>query len=209
MPRHKPVTTCLKDNVPISRFCPCIHCTLGVCASCGAYEGSLTTDCPGEAVSFDRQKEVYETPFDYTDGRGWHMGESMKMRSPRFEKSPMPPAEPDADPRATVAPGIDWESVDRNAALQHQLTLKAIAWVLADRICEDRSAALTRIEDETAVLRGRTNLAEAEAALLATLERAQIEFRSADRQAQKCDDEFRQAARKIVEALEPHLKIVP
>ena len=208
MPRHKQVTTCLRGGGPLSKHCECEHCNLSVCSVCGAWEGGLTTDCPGQSVGYDRHKEVWETNLDYTNERGWHQGDPA-LRVPRFEKSPLPTAEPRDDPRAGVAPGVDWEMIDRNAELQHQLTLKAIAWVLADRICEDRSAALTRIEDETAVLRGRTNLAEAEAALLATLERAQIEFRTADRKAQKCDDEFRQAARKIVEALEPRLTIVP
>lgn len=208
MPRHKQVTTCLRGGGPLSKHCTCEHCNLSVCSVCGAWEGGLTTDCPGQSVGYDRHKEVWETSLDYTDARGWHQGDPAH-RAPRFEKSPLPPAEPRVDPRAAVAPGIDWETVDRNAALQHQLTLKAIAWVLADRICEDKSAALARIEDDTAILRGKTELAETEAALLAKLERKQIDFRIADRHVQKCDDEFRQSARLLVEALEQRLKIVP
>jgi hypothetical protein len=169
---------------------------------CGAYEGGLTTDCPGESVSYDRQKEVYETPFDYTDDRGWHMGESMKARSPRFEETKLPPTPPPTDPRKAVSPGVDWAMIDRHAALQYDLTLKAIAWVMADRACEERSVTLARVEDETAELRGKTDLTELGAALLAALERAQIDFRLADKRAQKCDDEFRQVARQIVAGLE-------
>ena len=202
MPRHKHVTTCLKGGGPLSKVCTCQHCNLAVCSVCGAYEGSLTTDCPGQAVGFDKHKEVYETPLDYTDDRGWHMGETMKMRSPRFEETKVPPVPPPADPREAVAPGVDWMMIDRQAALQHDLTIKAISWVLADRVCEDRSVTLARIEDEAAELRGKTALDERGAVLLATLERAQIDFRLADKRAQKCDDEFRQAARQIVATLE-------
>lgn len=202
MPRHKQVTTCLKGGGPLSKFCSCAHCCLCVCSVCGAYEGALTTDCPGEGVSFDRQKEVYETTLDYTEARGWHVGETMKMRSPRFEETKLPPVPSPADPRETLAPGVDWAMIDRQAALQHDLTIKAIAWVIADRVCEDRSITLARIEDETAELRGKIELDERGAVLLAALERAQIDFRLADKRAQKCDDEFRQAARQIVATLE-------
>jgi hypothetical protein len=87
MPRHKQVTKCLRSDGPVSSHCTCPHCTLSVCDVCGAYEGALTTDCPGERVEFNRQKEVYETNLDYTDDRGWHQGASMKQRSPRFEKA--------------------------------------------------------------------------------------------------------------------------
>jgi hypothetical protein len=58
----------------------------GGCSVCGAYGGALTTDCPGEKIDFNKQKEVYETNLDYTDARGWHQGEPMQRRTPRFEK---------------------------------------------------------------------------------------------------------------------------
>jgi hypothetical protein len=94
MPAHKHVTTCLKGGGPISKFCPCYHCTLAVCAVCGAYEGGLTSDCPGEKVSFDRQKEVYETNLDYIEGLGWHQSTiDRRFRQPRFEPLPEPPAQ--------------------------------------------------------------------------------------------------------------------
>jgi hypothetical protein len=166
---------------------------------CGAYEGSLTTDCPGAKVSFDRQQEVGETNLDYTDARGWHQGEPAKRRSPCFEGAKWPPQPPSIDPRTLVAPGIDWAAIDRNASLQHELALRAIAWVLTDRICDDQSAKLTRIEGEiecssTLDHRGRE--------LLAQLEREKIDFHLASQRAEARDDEFRQAARKLVEALE-------
>ncbi len=107
MPRHKRVTTCRLTGGPTSKHCSCEHCTLSVCGVCGAYEGSLTTDCPGAKVSFDRQQEVGETNLDYTDARGWHQGEPPKQRSPLFEDTRVPPQPPPVDPRTLVAPGVD------------------------------------------------------------------------------------------------------
>lgn len=208
MPRHKQVTTCLKGGGPLSKFCTCQHCTLSVCEVCGAYEGGLTTDCPGTRVDYDRQKEVYETSLDFTDDRGWHLGEPMKMRSPRFENTKLPPEPPRVDPRAQVAPTIDWARIDRNTALQHELAKKAIAWVLADRNCEDRSAALARSQDDADVIRARLRadaaavLDDHDRDLLGKLEQERIDFQIANRRAEERDDEFRQAARLIVTALE-------
>jgi len=212
MPRHKQVTKCQKTNGPIFSHCTCYHCTLSVCEVCGAYEGGLTTDCPGVRVDVDRQKEVYETPLDYTDDRGWHLGETMKHRSPRFDGVPLPPEarHPHSDPRTALTPMVDWAKVDRMQALERELALKTIAWVLADRVCEDASAVLTRIEDEAGQLRDKTKLEPSDAELLAKLERAQIEFRLADKKAQKCDEERNQAGRNLVALLEqPSLKLVP
>lgn len=56
----------------------CHACCLAVCDVCGAYEGSLTTDCPGVRVDFDKQEEVYTTDLDYTDALGWHHTQKMK-----------------------------------------------------------------------------------------------------------------------------------
>lgn len=236
MPRHQQVTTCLRSGGPISKFCACEHCTLGVCSVCGAYEGSLTTDCPGAKVDFDKQQEVYQTSLDFTDDRGWHQGDPAERRSPRFEKRPADASAPtptghspqladEKSPRIVgctcgwrtpqdadnsddafathaaltrLVPSIDWGTVDRMTDLAHELTQKAIAWVLADRVCEDHAAALTRIEDEA-----DAQLSEIERALLlGKLERARIDFRLTDQRAQTCDDEFRQTARKLVDALE-------
>lgn len=72
MPAHRQVVTCLRGGGPCSDFCSCEHCTLAVCSVCGAYEGSLTIDCPGEKVTYDRQQEVYTTALEYTDALGWH-----------------------------------------------------------------------------------------------------------------------------------------
>jgi hypothetical protein len=203
MPRHKQVTTCLNGSSVLSKFCTCQHCTLSVCEVCGAYEGGLTTDCPGTKVDFDKQKEVYETPLDYTDDRGWHLGESMKLRSPRFTTTPLPPEPPRPDPRAVVAPSIDWTAVDRITDLKHELSQKAIAWVLADRVADDHSATLARLEDEVAAhLPKGQEPNEHARELLKTLEYEKIGFRLANQSAEKCDDEFRQAARKLVTALE-------
>lgn len=202
MPRHKQVTTCRKSDGPTSKSCNCEHCQLAVCGVCGAAEGTLTTDCPGTKVDHDRQQEVFETNLDYNDDRGWHLAQidarTLAGRTPRFEATKVPPEPPRVDSRTIVAPQIDWATVDRNANLQHELAQKAIAWVLADRTCEDHSAAIVRLKDEAALLREKTEL-------LAKLERENIDFHLADQRAQKCDDEFRQAARKLVAALEPCL----
>ena len=195
MPHHKQVTTCLKHGGPVSKFCTCLHCTLSVCQVCGAYEGSLTTDCPGEGVDFDRQQEVYTTNLDYTKARGWHQGEPMKRRTPHFEREAPSPVD---------------QAVASRADLQHELAQKAIAWVLADRICDDHAATLTRIEDEVdAHLRRKYPWEEQEPsenesirALLAKLEYAKMSFQLADQRAQKRDEEFREAAKKLVDALE-------
>ena len=184
MPRHKQVATCRRNGGPVSKFCTCEHCTLSVCAVCGAYEGSLTTDCPGTKVAFTKQQEVCETLLDYTDERGWHLRTLAVPRSPLFERLPVPPEETPVDPRQQVTTSIDWTAVDRYTALQHELSQRAIAWVLADRACDDQAAALP-IENEPADPEGK-----------------RIRFRNADQRAQQCDEEFRQAAHRLVTALE-------
>ena len=44
---------------------------LGVCKVCGGMEGSLTTDCPGERIPYEKDQEVYAGKIDYREGRGW------------------------------------------------------------------------------------------------------------------------------------------
>jgi hypothetical protein len=182
MPRHKQVDTPRPSGGP-------------VCAVCGAYEGALTSDCPGTKVELARQQEIYETNLDYTEERGWHLKESTAPRSPLFECKNEPPEPPTPDLRALAAPSIDWVTVDRHAALQHELSQRAVAWVLADRTCEDHSAALTLAENEGADPRQSKGTP-------VDLESKKISFRRADQQAQRCDEEFRQAARRLVTALE-------
>jgi len=206
MPRHQQVTTCLKNNGPVSKHCTCAHCCLAVCSVCGGAEGTLTTDCPGEKVSFERHEEVFETNLDYTDARGWHLAQNDDgtpiARRAHFEHTPQVPVLPRADARAVVAPAIDWAKVDRTMDLQHRLIQKEIAWVLADRACEERSAALARIEDECGSLRGKTSLDANECDLLGKLEQEKIAFQSACRNVERCDDERKQLARRIVSMLE-------
>ena len=202
MPRHKQITTCRKGG-PVSKACGCEHCSLSVCEVCGAAEGTLTTDCPGTKVDYERQQEVFETSFDYTDERGWHMAPPPARRSPRFESTEVLPEPSRSDPRAVVAPSINWVAVDHVANLQHDLSQKAITWVLADRAAEDQSATCTRIEDEIdAQLPKGQELNEHAQELHKALEYEKIGFRLANQRAEKCDDEFRQAARKLVTALE-------
>lgn len=201
MPRHQQVTTCRKNGGPLSALCTCEHCNLSVCGVCGAFEGGLTTDCPGTKVDFDRQQEVYETPLDYTDARGWHQGEPMERRVPRFTATRLPPTPPRVDPRTLVAPTVDWRMIDRCTTLQHALAHHAIAWVLADRTCADLSAALLRAED---AVNNHGSEAEAlESDLLTRLEGVRGDFQRACQIVEERDDEFRQAARQLTDALEP------
>lgn len=215
MPRHKQVTTCRRGGGPVSKTCPCEHCSLAVCAVCGGAEGTLTTDCPGKTIEVERHQELYETNLDYTDERGWYLaqpgdlqvtqryGTTVVKRSPRFESTEVPPEPPRPDPRTMVAPSIDWQAVDRITDLKHELSQKAIAWVLADRIVEDYSANLVRLEGAVAthLPKGQKPNEHAQD-LLKTLEYEKIGFRLANQSAEKCDDEFRQAARKLVTVLE-------
>jgi len=199
MTRHRQVTECRRGG-PVSKHCTCEHCTLDVCAVCGSSEGSLTTDCPGEEVSFDKQQEIYETNLDFSAERGWHQGKPTQRRSPRFEKDHPPATEPHV---ATPAFCDRRWLVGRSAS--DDLAQKAIAWVLADRLANDHSTTLTRIEDEIDALNGREP-DDPSREWLNKLEHEQVgfrlSFRLADQRAQQCDDEFRQAARKLVADLE-------
>jgi hypothetical protein len=146
----------------------------------------LTTDCPGLKVVYARQLEIYVTRLDYTDKRGWH--QSTKPRGPRFAT-----VEPDPiDPLAKILPSTAL-ALAGTAPLQLELTLKAVAWVCADRLADDLSATLTSLEEELGAR-----------AVSKTREYAKIAFQRASQHADKCDDEFRQAARQLVVALENH-----
>lgn len=88
--KHIQVTECLRGG-PCNDHCSCMHCCISVCSVCHAYEGSLTTDCPGEPVSYDRQQEVYTTDLDYTVELGWHAsGVMMGERSVLFLRTLTP-----------------------------------------------------------------------------------------------------------------------
>jgi hypothetical protein len=81
MPRHSITCWCRRGFT--CNGCEC--CCLAVCLTCGAYEGSLTTDCPGVKIDFARQQEINQTPLDFTDARGWHQRDPAQPRAPRFE----------------------------------------------------------------------------------------------------------------------------
>jgi hypothetical protein len=82
--RHVQVTDCLKGG-KVSTCCSCWHCTLSVCSRCGAYEGGLTSHCPGERVDVDTSRAVYATSLDYLTDRGWHLSDAgMRRRCPIF-----------------------------------------------------------------------------------------------------------------------------
>ena len=198
MPPHQRAAECCRGG-PVSSSCSCVHCTLLVCLVCESNGLALTTDCPGSAVSLDRQREVVETWLDYTDARGWHQS---KQRSPRFE----PRACSEAPPRTSEAVDavlLAASSSSHLTGLRRLLAQRAIAWVLADRICDDHSAMLTRVEEEvTTSLQARKATSAQDLALLQKLDREKVGFHLADQRAQRCDDEFRQAARDLVAALE-------
>lgn len=56
----------------------CPLCTLSVCKICGAYEGGLTTHCPGIGASTDDQEEVYHNKKDFRAGK-WRQGLSTRF----------------------------------------------------------------------------------------------------------------------------------
>lgn len=51
----------------------CLYCTLTICKNCGGTEGSLTTECSNEILSFEMEKRVYHGEIDYRCGK-WHEG---------------------------------------------------------------------------------------------------------------------------------------
>jgi hypothetical protein len=178
MPDHQRVTACRRNGGPLSKHCPCEHCALLVCSVCGAYEGALTTHCPGPRFSLARQQEVSETRLDYTDARGWHLGEPTVPRKPLFT----PQGAPDCPP----APHLPQpQSQDH---LQHDLVQRAVAWAQADREADDQAATLLRLED--------ANTAHPQEG---ALEHAKVDFHLASQRAEECDEAFRQAARTLAE----------
>jgi len=188
MPLHQQVTTCRKTNGPTSKRCTCEHCNLAVCSVCGGWEGSLTTDCPGEKIRPERLEEILETSLDFTDARGWHLAKATERREPRFRYEGLVGAPP--PPRS-------------RADLTDVLAKKAVAWARADQLSTEKSIALTHIEDDVdaRLPKGQEAswITEENSKLLGQLEQATSDFQIAEHHAQKCDDEFKQAARKLAE----------
>jgi hypothetical protein len=91
----------------------------------------------------------------------------------------------------------------RTMVLYRELAKKAIAWVLADRICDDHGATVNRIEQEIDVyLRGKQPASEYDRELLQMLEHEKIGLTLACQRETKCDEEMRQMARQLVDELE-------
>jgi hypothetical protein len=91
----------------------------------------------------------------------------------------------------------------RTTVLYRELAKKAIAWVLADRICDDHGATVNRIEQEIDVyLRGKQPASEHDRELLQMLEHEKIGLTLACQRETKCDEELRQMARQLVDELE-------
>lgn len=49
----------------------CMTCELYACERCGGAEGTLPRDCPGERMSEDQQRDVYEGRIDFRWRQGW------------------------------------------------------------------------------------------------------------------------------------------
>jgi hypothetical protein len=95
------------------------------------------------------------------------------------------------------------KETDRTMILYRELAKKAIAWVLADRICDDHSATVNRIEQEIDVyLHGKQPASEYDRELLQMLEHEKIGLTLACQRETKCDEELRQMARQLVDELE-------
>lgn len=83
-------------------------------------------------------------------------------------------------------------------ALHAELAQTAIAWAIADRLADDRSADLEVLQDEIATL------PELDVhRLRGKLEQARVAFHRADQHAMQCDEILRQAARQLADMLEP------
>lgn len=59
----------------------CNVCCLFVCDVCGLYEGSLTTECPGEQASSAKATAVYEGEQDFRNGKWVN---EVSIHSPKF-----------------------------------------------------------------------------------------------------------------------------
>ena len=91
----------------------------------------------------------------------------------------------------------------RTMVLYRELAKKAIAWVLADRICDDHGATVNRIEQEIDVyLRGKQPASEHDRELLQMLEYEKIGLTLACQRETACEEEMRQMARQMVDELE-------
>lgn len=44
-------------------------CVLFTCAVCTAWEGGLTTECPGRVTTYDEQEQVYAGKIDFINGQ--------------------------------------------------------------------------------------------------------------------------------------------
>lgn len=43
----------------------CQVCNLFVCSVCELYEGSLTTDCPGHTIPYEKAQDIYAGKIDF------------------------------------------------------------------------------------------------------------------------------------------------
>ena len=64
----------------------CYGCTIAVCKVCGAYEGGLTTECPGTQVDADTVDRVYKTDLNFIGGEWKNDGSDMRSRGWLFDR---------------------------------------------------------------------------------------------------------------------------
>lgn len=66
--------------------CPVCDGGLSICKVCSLFEGSLTTDCPGEYAG-DKADAIYAGNLDFREGQGWvHEKNPTNQTWDRFKK---------------------------------------------------------------------------------------------------------------------------
>ncbi len=81
--------------------------------------------------------------------------------------------------------------------------------MLADRICEDHLAKVTHTKAKVDALMKSTRPQQSPHQLLGQLERENIDFQLSSRRAEAADDEFRQLARRLTDAIEDSAPNLP
>lgn len=59
-------------------YCQFCEGGLGLCTVCKAFEGSLTTECPGHVVTEEDQQLVYTSVLDFKDGH-WYTKNTVQL----------------------------------------------------------------------------------------------------------------------------------
>ncbi len=86
--------------------------------------------------------------------------------------------------------------------LERELVKRAVAWVLADRTCDDRMAAVDRVEREIDLHLRNGQASNRDRELQKKLKYENIGFTLACERESKCNEDLRAIAKKLVEELE-------